>query len=548
MFSCMNFTGECTFCYRNTEDEPILYCSCGTEMCSSHSDMHHHPGHAVISVSVAGSMPDISIEIEDFGNTVDKDLIISQVRQALLSPKIEGGELQKCEHVSYEDALAVDTSVCSECEIDSNTWLCTKCNVLFCGREQYGVEGKGHGMKHYSENAEHCVFVKVQSIDDVRKTCDAYCYKCDSMVSNGLYGKIKSTLPKKDSPALNTLEVSKRMNTKVENLHLGSETALIPYTVVWKTGGMTDLGNTCYISSVLQSIAYCLRENMHRLDPVYETNCEGPKDCFGCQFAKVIRQIDASHRQKVESFSVERLCTIVQSVYPRYVLGTQQDASEYFTDLVELIGNYDEMGHFSDVSGVFKIKQDMLIVCDSCGMSKKQGESAPIVYIGSEQTIDSLFMEEDLPVTCSCGEKKKKRANIVEPPAVFSVGIKRGLTEGEGARAPLESRFTVKDFQKKERVYRLLAAIVHRGTAHAGHYIAQIPLEECASDLKGRVYSEYQKCAEASQKTLSEDEKAGKKKIVSKKNACVIYDNEKTGVDALFVEDTTVLFYRLCSE
>lgn len=545
MFTATEFTGECTFCYSNVKEESIIYCSCGTEMCAKDEKKHRNSKHQRIGISVSGDIPNITVKIEDFGNSVDKKTIKNQVKQSLLLPKIEGGKLKKCKHIPSVEKLVLTDKKCCECDINSNSWMCVACGKVFCGREQYGVEGKGHGMEHYTENKEHPVFVKVQSIDKDTEMCDAFCYKCDEMITHDLYTKIEDKTEEKKEDVSNMLEISKKLNTKAEELSFDADGAIIPYSLILKEGSIYDLGNSCYISSVLQALSYSLSDFADELVAVYETQCERPKECFGCQFTKVMTHLNLSHREKTKSFSVERLYSIVEGIYPKYVLGTQQDASEYFTDLLSLVSSYNEMGHFSGIYNRLKITQEIQIVCDRCNSVTKQEETGPIVYIGSEQKVSSLFAEEELPVICDCGEQSKKRkTKIVNAPSVFTVGIKRG-TEEHSSVEP-EKKFTLLDIDKKERKYKLETAVIYRGTVQAGHYIAQAPVN--LSKIGEIVYNQYKEKEEDCEKDRSSKNKKCKKEEIDEAEAWIVHDNEKSGIQRLLLSEATVLFYKLQNE
>ncbi|KAI5134468.1 ubiquitin carboxyl-terminal hydrolase 5/13 [Nematocida ausubeli] len=589
MFSCHDFTGHCTFCFRNVFNEPITYCECGTEFCNAHVKYHMENDHRRILVTITGKMPDIEIKIESSEREIEKESLESQIRQCLFTPVVEGAQIKKCPHINVDKEILIESATCTNCDINSNSWACVKCSTVFCGREQYGIEGKGHGMKHYMEDNEHCAYLKVQSIDSNKKIVDVYCYKCESMVGHDIYPYIRNLIPnannshnekhKEDAcneeiaktdaePVLSTLELARRLNSKTEeisrDLEKESTTQIIPYKTVWSEGGIVDLGNTCYISSVLQAVAYCISAAgcMNMLKPIYYTECERPKECFGCQFRKVIKQVDLSHKTKVESFSVSSLCKVIESMYPRYVIGTQQDASEYLTDMLMLVESYSEMGHFSELHECFKIRQEIHIVCDSCNTFTSQEEVGPVIYIGSEQKVEEIFSPEMLPAVCECKERKKRKTYLTKPPKILTVGINKDVNSNEKRTIP--DILNVKSLTEKNIQYRLEAAIIHKGTPQAGHYVVQVPLAECK--LGKSLFQDFEKkekelhakleeevCAEkkeddADASSASTNKKHRKCAPITQENAYVVHDNEKTGIQELLQSDATLLFYKLFNE
>uniref|UniRef100_A0A2M4BGI0 Ubiquitin carboxyl-terminal hydrolase n=2 Tax=Anopheles marajoara TaxID=58244 RepID=A0A2M4BGI0_9DIPT len=61
---------------------------------------------------------------------------------------------------------------CSECAISKDNWMCLQCGVVLCGRYD-----NGHALKHSNGNRNHniCMNTANQSV---------YCYKCDEFVIN----------------------------------------------------------------------------------------------------------------------------------------------------------------------------------------------------------------------------------------------------------------------------------------------------------------------------------------------------------------------------
>lgn len=53
---------------------------------------------------------------------------------------------------------------CTECDLNSNLWLCLTCGFANCGRQQFGgVGGNGHALQHWQETG-HPVGVKLGTI------------------------------------------------------------------------------------------------------------------------------------------------------------------------------------------------------------------------------------------------------------------------------------------------------------------------------------------------------------------------------------------------
>ncbi|OAG29981.1 ubiquitin carboxyl-terminal hydrolase 5/13 [Nematocida displodere] len=508
MFSFDAFKGECSFCYATVFAEEMLFCSCRAEMCRTHADMHQVPEHIFVCVSVTGKLPDIEVKISDFGLGVEIDTATERIKDALLMPNLPPvSKLKECSHINSEapkigrGADRAELLACSECEVSSNTWLCLECKQSFCGREQYGIEGNGHGQKHHAKNPAHSVFVKLQSLNFKKKHCDVFCYACDQLVRDSLAFKLLSEDPgiqASPTPALTTAQIEKRLNSEIEGLRL-EEPKAPEYKLLRKDGGIQNLGNTCYISSVLQSIADLVSIHRHCLDPVHpEEPClvsECPLECFGCQLKKVLVHLPETRTEDLPGFSIGALRDTIEAALPQYTLGTQQDATEFYENLTTLFQTYDSFGHFSGLASLFAIKMRNELSCGRCKEKVVGEEAQGVVYIGALQKVSEAFAET-LDVRCDCGsDQKQRKSALVSPPPVLAIGIKRGPSASPTKRTEPETSISVPTHHKKqatETLYTLVSAVIHEGTSNAGHYFAQTwpHSKPPQSDSQWRVYDD----------------------------------------------------------
>ncbi|KAI5185804.1 ubiquitin carboxyl-terminal hydrolase 5/13 [Nematocida homosporus] len=500
--------------------------------------------------------------------------------------KIE--DMGKVVKMMKEDKVRFAGDVCGKCEIDSNTWGCLCCGEVLCGRKQYGVEGNGHAMEHFEKDGRldsgHGVFVKLQSIDWVKRRCDVYCYSCDSLVS--IEGVMDRIVYKSDKEVVGTDKIERLLNTDGVDTDLGGDLGeekgkgRFSYLLVQKDGGITNLGNTCYISAVLHGLGYGLEREIGRLEsfPGIEP-CESPGQCFGCQLEKVLRRVVFAHSAKVitsggnemgnkigsgrdssdnfekddfydfdgfedrdrdrDSFSIVDFWKVMESTYPKYALGIQHDATEFLEDLLVMIENYDQIGHFSMLSDLFRAEIETKIRCKDCqvvGTSEK--ETRLLWYLPSNQKlVDVLMGQENLPVECSCGAKEKVRENMVlKAPRVLAVRVLGSAENSAGKSAKIDRELVVNDKQGSKH-YSLVATVLYKGTVNAGHYIAQ-------AYTKSRPYTQ-EEFNEAVKKVteLGSDDSKSSLILSQLEDPWVVYDDEAIGAASLLDDYAVLLFY-----
>ncbi|KAL1934665.1 hypothetical protein VTP01DRAFT_6847 [Rhizomucor pusillus] len=334
------------------------------------------------------------------------DAVLSALSSAKQSEvKAWEEEIHPCEHTLClvqdppqkleQQALAH----CANCELSENLWLCLTCGNLGCGRRQYdGSGGNNHAIEHY-EKTGHGVSCKLGTITP-EGTADIYCYICnDAKLDNDLSTHLANW----------GINVSQQLKTEKSMTELQLEQNLkFDFSMTTEDGkqlepkfgagytGLKNLGNSCYMASVLQSVfdIGTFQERYYQQLADHPQNCQNePANCWHCQLHKMADgMLSGRYSQPKEASSEDQAPSqdgiaptmfkaLVGKGHEEFSTMRQQDAFEFFQYLCKTISQKEHAAKANDPTKVFDFAVEQRLQCGKCKKVRYQVDTTNSISV-----------------------------------------------------------------------------------------------------------------------------------------------------------------------
>ncbi|KAF2101863.1 ubiquitin thiolesterase [Rhizodiscina lignyota] len=301
-------------------------------------------------------------------------------------------EMIACEHtlcLEQDEARKIESQglgQCSMCDLKENLWLCLTCGNLGCGRAQYGgVGGNSHALSHH-DAVHHPVAVKLGSLT-ADGTADIYCYACnEERVDPDLVAHLANF----------GIDIADRQKTEKSLTEMQIEQNLRwEFSMVTEDGkelrplfgsgftGLKNLGNSCYMNSVLQSvfsIPEFSQRYLHSDDPPPDTSA--PADDLETQLRKVADGLLSGRYSKPDSdvivsedspevphqkgLAPAMLKHLLGRGHEEFSTMRQQDSFEFLLHLLQHISRSSKIASLADPVDEFRFAMETRLQCLAC--------------------------------------------------------------------------------------------------------------------------------------------------------------------------------------
>ena len=350
--------------------------------------------------------------------------------------------------------------------------MCMSCGNLGCGRKQYGgLDGNEHGIAHH-DSSGHPVVCKMGTITP-QGSASLYCYACnDDVVDKNLGIHLQNLgidmgLQLKTEKTMTEINLETNLNLTLSKI-VEEGRILTPIFGPGNTG-MANLGNSCYLNSVVQVLFSYDRISNHFFE-IYDEHhkvCDKlPTECYDCQFSKLAfglksgkysekkecerQQHDLQSEEEKQEKDIyqdgirpQSFKNFVGKGHEEFSSGRQQDAQEYLQHLFDIIEKEERSRGRQNPCQMFNFEIEHRYECQKCkGIAyvPEKTNQLNLHIIGSQEddmipeeediqnAFDRFLGDEEIEKQCpACGDKQNfiKKTRFLSFPEVMIIVTQR---------------------------------------------------------------------------------------------------------------------------
>lgn len=267
--------------------------------------------------------------------------------------------------------------------------------------------------------------------------------------------------------------------------------------------GLNNLGNTCFLNSVLQCLTYTAPLANYLLSGHHSNSCKTTNFCMMCLLETHVGRCFT--RQMSEAISPKAIVGRLRNIAKQFRIGRQEDSHEFARYLVDALQRSCLLGYDSKLDD--RIKETTVVhqifggyfqsqvKCMRCGHESNTFETYLDVSldIKGADSVQKAFRDYTTPEILSKGNQykcekcktlvdAKKQMTIYDAPNILSIQLKRFTFTGQkiNRHVRFEPTLSLNPFMSKNKDhgdlnYSLYAVLVHAGgSCHSGHYYCYV--------------------------------------------------------------------------
>ncbi|CAN6662246.1 ubiquitin carboxyl-terminal hydrolase 14 [Trichomonascus vanleenenianus] len=303
-------------------------------------------------------------------------------------------EITPCCHIlglTQDEATVLQSqnlAHCALCDLQENLWLCLTCGNLGCGRAQFGgVGGNSHGLTHF-DSCGHPASVKLGSITP-EGGADVYCYRCNEEVQDPAIAAHLNHFGINIADRVQTekslTELQIEQNLKWDFSMVTDDGKLLQPLFGPGLTGIKNLGNSCYMSSVVQCL-FSLPQFIERYSKNSELPVADPANDLEVQMRKLADGVlsgryavpsndTESDVQHQKGIALGMFKALIGRGHVEFSTMRQQDAFEFLTYLSEKLSQSSRKSNLGDPTTAFKFESERRIQCNNCNQVMYKTES-----------------------------------------------------------------------------------------------------------------------------------------------------------------------------